>query len=67
MSVESISMVDMYVTYCPEEDTWHVKCNMEINSVISYDNWMKLLEKRKGWSFDEEVNGIVDSEPETVI
>lgn len=65
MSVEA--MVDMYVTYGLEDETWDMMYHMVNHGLISRENWEKFYEKCKGWSFDEEVNGIVDGETETVI
>ena len=65
MSVKA--MIDMYVEYGLDESTWDMLRNMSYHGLISNENWHEFFETCRGWTFDEEVNGIVDSETETVI
>ena len=65
MSVEA--MVDMYLTYGVEEETWEMLYRMTNHGLISRENWMKFYETCKGWAFSEEVNGIVDTDTEKTV
>ena len=58
MSVEA--MVDMYVTYGLEDETWDMMYHMVNHGLISRENWLKFFEKCKSWEFDDSGNNIVD-------
>ena len=58
MSVEA--MVEMYLNYGLEEETWNMMWNMAVHGLISHDNWVKFFEKCKSWTFDDSRNNIVD-------
>ena len=65
MSVKK--MVDLYVSYGLDTNTWEMLRNMRNHNLISYENWEKFYNKCKGWYFDEEVNGIVDADTQIVV
>ena len=67
-SVMSVrAMIDMYVEYGLEEDTWNMMYEMAFHGLISRENWSKFYETCRGWTFDEEINGIYDSKTDTVV
>ena len=60
MSVEA--MVDMYLTYGVEEETWEMLYRMANHGLISRENWTKFYETCKGWAVSEDGNSIVDTD-----
>lgn len=58
MSVKK--MVELYVSYDLNEDTWHMMWEMSVHGLISRDNWTKFFEKCKGWTMSEDGQTILD-------
>lgn len=54
-------MVEIYVEYGLENSTWNMLYQMVCHNIISRDTWVKFYEKCSGWEFDDEINGIVDT------
>lgn len=65
MSVEA--MVDMYLTYGVEEETWEMLYRMTNHGLISRENWTKFYETCKGWVVSEDGNSIIDTDTEKTI
>lgn len=59
-------MIEIYVEYGVDNATWEMFHKMACHGIISQDTWSKFYNKCHAWYFDEEVNGIVDSETEIV-
>ena len=61
MSVKK--MIELYVSYGLDTETWEMLYKMRCHDLISYDNWTKFYETCKGWEFNDEDNGatIIDT------
>lgn len=45
-------MIDLYVEYGVDEDTWNMLYEMSIHGLISRDNWIKFFNICASWFID---------------
>ena len=45
-------MIDLYVEYGVDEDTWNMLYEMTIHGLISRDNWIKFFNICASWFID---------------
>lgn len=60
MSVKA--MIELYLRYNIDENTWDMLYQMRCHELISYENWKKFYETCKDWAFDESGDNVVDAE-----
>lgn len=67
MSVKK--MIELYVNYGLDQDTWDMLYKMRCHDLISYDNWVKFYETCKGWEFNPDDNGltIIDTDKDNKV
>ena len=67
MSVKK--MIELYVNYGLDQDTWEMLYEMRCHDLISYDNWMKFADTCKGWEFNPDDNGltIIDTDKDNKV
>lgn len=53
-------MIDLYVEYGVDEDTWNMLYEMTIHGLISRDNWAKFFDICHSWVIDD--NAIRDGD-----
>lgn len=54
------AMIDLYLNYGIEEDTWNMLHKMACHDLISRDNWIKFFETCKDWTWSEDGNSIIE-------
>ena len=59
MSVKA--MIETYVNFELNEDTWDMFYNMSCHNLISYDTWKAFYNKCKGWVMTDSGNAVIDT------
>ena len=59
MSVKA--MIETYVNFELDEDTWEMFYNMKFHNLISYDTWEAFYNKCKGWVMDDSGDAVIDT------
>ena len=59
MSVKA--MIETYVNFELDEDTWDMFYNMKSHNLISYDTWEAFYNKCKGWVIADSGDAVIDT------
>lgn len=62
MSVKS--MIETYVRYGLDDNTWGMLYNMACHNLISNYDWIKFANICRGWRYDDECLNIIDTNDE---
>ena len=59
-------MVDLYLNYGLDNDTWSMLWEMANHGLISRENWIKFFEKCKDWEMDDDGNAVINGNGEVL-